>query len=205
VNRSKISGAGFHNNSIGIMTLDSSTVSNNESPLAGGINNWGSLRVINSTISHNMASFAAGIDNRGVLTLTNSTVSSNTAKEGGGLAVRAMVNNDEASMSNTILAGNTATQGPDWIGAVKSLGHNLVGSDSGCGFIPGEGDTMGTKAQPVDPKLGELAVNGGTTATKALLPDSPAIDAVGGSCLAVDQRGVPRPRGESCDIGAYER
>ena len=54
-NRSKVSGGGFHNNSIGIMTLDSSTVSNNESALAGGINNWGRLRVINSTISHSTA------------------------------------------------------------------------------------------------------------------------------------------------------
>lgn len=204
-NRSKISGGGFHNNSIGIMTLDSSTVSNNESALAGGINNWGRLWVINSTISHNAASFAAGIDNRGVLTLTSSTVSSNSAKEGGGLVVRAMVKNDGASMSNTILAGNTAALAPDCIGVVISLGHNLVGSDSGCGFMPGEGDTTGTKAQPIDPKLGGLAVNGGTTATEALLPDSPAIDAAGGPCPPVDQRGVPRPRGASCNIGAYER
>ena len=204
-NRSKISGGGLHNNSIGTMTLDSSTVSNNESALAGGINNWGRLRIINSTISHNTAKFAAGIDNRGVLTLTNSTVSGNAAKEGGGLVVRAMVKNGAVSMFNTILAGNTAERGPDCIGVVISRGHNLVGIDSGCGFVPGEGDTMGTTAQPIDPKLGGLAANGGATATKALLPDSPAIDAADGSCPSVDQRGVPRPRGASCDIGAYER
>ncbi len=204
-NISKISGGGFHNNSIGIMTLDSSTVSNNKSALAGGINNWGRLRVINSTISHNTAKFAAGIDNRGVLTLTHSTVSGNSANDGGGLVVRAMVKNDKASMSNSILAGNTAALAPDCIGTVKSLGHNLVGNDSGCGFIAGEDDTIGTETQPVDPRLGGLAVNGGPTATKALLPGSPAMDAASGSCPPVDQRGVSRPPGVSCDIGAYQR
>ena len=48
--------------------------------------------------------------------------------------------------------------------------------------------------------------------THALLPGSPAIDAgkpapAGGGesdCPAADQRWVPRPQGEACDIGAYE-
>jgi len=53
-----------------------------------------------------------------------------------------------------------------------------------------------------------LQDNGGPTQTHALLQDSPAIDA--GSCEAAesdietDQRGVARPQGEACDIGAYE-
>ena len=205
-NRSMISGGGFYNNSVGVMTLDSSTVSNNHSFMAGGINNWGRLLVINSTISNNTAKFSAGIESRGLLTLTNSTVSGNTASQGGGLVVRLMVTNDGTSIGNSIIAGNTAEVGPDCIGAVASLGNNLIGNDSGCGFIPGEGDTMGTKARPVDARLGALADNGGPTATNALLPGSPAIDASGeGSCPPVDQRGVSRPRGGSCDIGAFER
>ena len=48
--------------------------------------------------------------------------------------------------------------------------------------------------------------------THALLPGSPAIDAanpaVPGSssnaCEATDQRGVARPQGTRCDIGAFE-
>ena len=64
---------------------------------------------------------------------------------------------------------------------------------------------MGTKARPVDARLGALADNGGPTATNALLPGIPAIDASAeGSCPPLDQRGVPRPRGRSCDIGAFE-
>ena len=37
----------------------------------------------------------------------------------------------------------------------------------------------------------------------ALLSGSPAINAAAG-CPATDQRGVPRPQGANCDIGAYE-
>ena len=57
-----------------------------------------------------------------------------------------------------------------------------------------------------DPLLGPLASNGGPTQTMALGLGSPAIDQVpvGTSCPATDQRGVPRPQGPACDIGAFE-
>ena len=189
-NRSIISGGGFHNASVGTMTLDSSTVSNNESSMAGGINNWGRLSVINSTISGNTARFGGGIESRGVLTLTHSPVSGNSAVDGGGFAIRIMVSNDETLIANSIIANNTAEIEPDCLGVITSLGNNLIGNDSGCGFIPGDGDTMGTKARPVDARLGALADNGEPTATNALLPGSPAIDASAeGSCPPLDQRG----------------
>jgi uncharacterized repeat protein (TIGR01451 family) len=50
-----------------------------------------------------------------------------------------------------------------------------------------------------------LADNGGSTPTLALLSGSPAIDT--GTCSgapSTDQRGVARPQGSTCDIGAYE-
>ena len=48
--------------------------------------------------------------------------------------------------------------------------------------------------------------NGGPTATLALLPTSPAVNHVPvGSCaVAADQRGIPRPQGPACDVGAFE-
>ena len=56
-----------------------------------------------------------------------------------------------------------------------------------------------------NPLLGPLADNGGPTRTHALLAGSPAIDtAAGCPPPAADQRGVARPRGTACDIGAYE-
>jgi len=36
-----------------------------------------------------------------------------------------------------------------------------------------------------------------------LQPDSPALD-TGANCGATDQRGITRPQGAACDIGAYE-
>jgi hypothetical protein len=56
-----------------------------------------------------------------------------------------------------------------------------------------------------DPLLGALADNGGPTQTRALSSGSPAIDAGNNSaCPAADQRGILRPQGGGCDIGAYE-
>jgi hypothetical protein len=56
-----------------------------------------------------------------------------------------------------------------------------------------------------DALIGPLADNGGPTLTHALLDGSPAIDAADdAACPATDQRGVPRPQGAACDIGAYE-
>ena len=57
-----------------------------------------------------------------------------------------------------------------------------------------------------DPALGFLADNGGFT--KTMLPEtsSSAIDAGNDAmCPATDQRGVARPQGTHCDIGAVER
>ncbi len=61
-------------------------------------------------------------------------------------------------------------------------------------------------ANPIyaDPLLLPLADNGGTTHTLALSPNSPARDAAVGACPATDQRGIARPQGAACDIGAYE-
>jgi len=61
-----------------------------------------------------------------------------------------------------------------------------------------------------DPNLGSLADNGGPTQTFALLTGSSAINAGDSTtCVAspvsnLDQRGVTRPQGAQCDIGAYE-
>lgn len=62
------------------------------------------------------------------------------------------------------------------------------------------GDRAGT-----NPLLGPLAGNGGPTQTMALQAGSPAIDGGDGAgCPATDQRGVPRPGGAACDVGAFE-
>jgi hypothetical protein len=56
-----------------------------------------------------------------------------------------------------------------------------------------------------DAMLAPLADNGGPTQTEGLYPESPALDRVP-SCAPVplDQRGVTRPVGIGCDLGAFE-
>jgi hypothetical protein len=90
-------------------------------------------------------------------------------------------------------------------GRVISKGYNLD-SDGSCQL------TAATDHPGVDPLLGPLQDNGGPTLTHALLPGSPAIDAIPwgtngcGTTHIGDQRWQARPEalGSSCDIGAYE-
>ena len=56
-----------------------------------------------------------------------------------------------------------------------------------------------------DQRLGELSYNGGFTQTIPLLAGSSAIDTGNDATFAAtDQRGIIRPQGAHCDIGAYE-
>ncbi|HSR35531.1 MAG TPA: DUF11 domain-containing protein, partial [Anaerolineae bacterium] len=149
------------------------------------------------------------------LSLINCTVAGNSAGQGGGIynyhqqAALASVSTSmpesvaqegNIHLQNTIVANNTlANCGRSaQTDPIHSLGHNL---DSGatCEFAA-PGDLVET-----NPQLGLLQDNGGPTWTRALLPDSPAINAGDNAgCPATDQRGVTRPQGSACDIGAYE-
>jgi hypothetical protein len=108
-------------------------------------------------------------------------------------------------LMNTIVANNAVAQCLLPYGVLFIAATSSLFSDATCGFWPGTGDNL-----VGDPKLGPLKWNGGLTFTHALKPGSPAIDAGGGGCSTVDQRGVIRPidgngDGEAwCDIGAFE-
>ncbi len=139
--------------------------------------------------------FAGGIANfpNGRLTLVNVTIAGNGAA-GGGAGVE---NQGQVSFTNTLVTNNTP-QNCAGLASSASLGHNLA-SDGTCAF---DSPTDLTSATP---GLGPLADNGGATQTHALLSGSPAIDAGdNAACPATDQRGVARPHGPACDIGAYE-
>jgi hypothetical protein len=102
------------------------------------------------------------------------------------------------TVADTIVAANVGGDCGN-PGEVTSTGYNLE-SAADCGFSQ-TGDQTG-----VDPKLDALKVNPpGATATMALLPGSPAIDAADPkSTQSLDQRGVGRPQGVRRDIGAFE-
>ena len=195
-------GGGVLNN--GMLTLTSATLTDNSAVVAGGgiWNIFGTLTLTNSTVSGNSADFGGGgiYNEEGTLALANSTVSDNSATTGGGI-----LNAGTADLTNTIIAGNTAANGPDCSGVPTSLGHNLIGTSDGCNFTLATGDLIN-----INPMLGPLQDNGGPTFTHALLSGSPAIDAGDDSVLGpphnltTDQRGFPRLQGAHVDIGAYE-
>jgi hypothetical protein len=85
---------------------------------------------------------------------------------------------------------------------VTTLGGNLS-SDATCDAWLNTGLFNSTDFSGVDPKLGDLADNGGPTYTHALASDSPAQGrGVTDPAVAVDQRGVARQTPP--DIGAFE-
>jgi CSLREA domain-containing protein len=210
-------GGGISNN--GSMTLINSTVSANTAVTGGGIQTTGTLVLINSTVSGNHSSGnGGGIDSGGVTSLFSSTVAFNQANAdsagtavGGGVA---SATNSTLNFVNSIIAMNQCiVTGPfplaasdDCSGMITSQGHNIINYAD-----PGHCTVAGTVVVG-DPLLGALQDNGGPTFTHAVAVASPAIDAGNtggctdnfGAILSTDQRGVHRPSGAYCDIGAYE-
>ncbi len=103
-------------------------------------------------------------------------------------------------LQNSILATNSAGANAYDTSAsrITDGGYN-ISSDASLNL-------SGTSLKNTDPQIGSLADNGGPTQTIALLgTNSPAIDRVRTSSFpATDQRGVQRPQGAACDVGAYE-
>jgi hypothetical protein len=105
-----------------------------------------------------------------------------------------------ATLQNSIVANNS---GGNCSVTMTSKGYNLS-SDNTCNFNNSDRNN-------IDPMLGPLQYNGGSTQTMALPSGSPAIDVGnpsgctdGRNPLKTDQRGLPRPNSEDktgCDMG----
>jgi hypothetical protein len=229
-----VTGGGIENN--GTLTVSNSRITNNRANYGAGINNTGSLTILNSTIDNNTAIYSGGGINAdmGTVNIYNSTISSNRSGQGGGIfqtsgtlilnhatVTNNIVNwagsglynydafNSTTIVKNSIIAGNrniyTAPIG-DVYGSVTSHGYNLIGNGSGSS---GWGyDRVGSNNNVLNPGLGALRDNGGTTPTHALLSGSLAIDAASSDDMvyedmAPDQRGVAIQNYRR-DIGAVE-
>ena len=192
-----------------LTVAQSAITGNTAATLGGGIALDGPLTLTDSTVSGNTAGTIGGgiySFNNSDAEITNVTITANHAgTQAGGLFAESVPFQTAARpvLRDTILAGNTAPTDRDCGGAPVSSGHNILGVGGTCiDFTAGKGDLVGTAATPLDPKLGPLANNGGTTPTHALLAGSPALGAAA-NCTATDQRGVDRQAG-TCDIGAFE-
>ncbi|MCB0017993.1 MAG: CSLREA domain-containing protein, partial [Anaerolineales bacterium] len=201
-------GGGVYINSDGVVTITNSTFADNQAAtnmstgtVGGAIYNNGTLTVVNSTLYNNFAHDAGGgiyNETGTTATLVNNTFAENSAFDAGDT----IFNKGTLHISNNIMAGGEPGKNCDSAdGSIATDINNLIENNLNCG----------TPISTADPNLGLLQDNGGATETMALLTPSPAINAGDDTVCAdaatvnnLDQRGVPRPFGTHCDVGAFE-
>lgn len=195
-------------------TISGSTFDRNDAQYAAGIQSGSQLRLYNSTFWRNQtrqSTEGGALLLGGFAAILNTTLVENVGSNAGAMTVYPGA---EVQVGNTLIANNTGAA-PEISGRIYSIGGNLVRT-RGSAQIDGD---PALNLYGVDPRYLALANNGGLTATVALQPISPAIDA-GSDCVLVnagcggvpavafttDQRGAgfARKRGLRVDIGAYE-
>jgi hypothetical protein len=203
---------------INVTFSGNNTIDSPDDPYAGrggGMYNMRSDPVLtNVTFSENTASVTGGgMYNTDISKplLTNVTFWGNAAgTSGGGIANIPLSSSSPVSptLINVILWGNTAPTGAgiyNTDGGTPQISYSDI---QGCGGSSSWNTNCGVNGGnniDADPLLDTLADNGGFTMTHALLEGSPAIDAGDpATCPDTDQRGVTRPQGDFCDMGAYE-
>lgn len=182
----------------------------NKGGFSGGggmaINTKTEASIYDSTFAENLSQSVGGaLEVRGTASLAFSTVTGNVAQspEGGG----AMYAEGPVSLEGSILASNGSGSQCDLVpkGVLNTAGANII--------FGGPCATSGTAPLAVDPLLAPLAAGGAEGPVQVPLPGSPALDAGGLTCAGAalipgpgpeDERGLPRPQGAGCDLGAVE-
>jgi hypothetical protein len=189
---------------------------------------------VSSTLSGNSASGVGGairVYENALARIINCTIYDNTARDGGALALdfgasaelrsSTISNNDDVgrfgipidereSAAIVHLGSGTLTfiqtlidDSCVPIGTTISLDHNIESPVDTC-LLDAANDLV--DVVPVALNLADqLGDNGGDTQTLMLARPSVAVDYLISTCdQSQDQRGVPRPQGSDCDIGAVE-
>jgi predicted outer membrane repeat protein len=201
--------------------------------VAGGIFSRGNLYIANSTVSNNYAEGeGGGILGGGVVRLEHSSILNNTAPvaanvgAGEGLESYASVMGPAKTTDITGQVQPTERNCDVDGGLRRPFDRYNLATDASCG-LDGPDDIMGED----DPLLGPLGDNGGFGETLLPEPGSPVIDRMPTddcdlapfegfldegdqhlegliddrpALMLKDQRGVGRPQGPACDIGAVE-
>jgi hypothetical protein len=212
-NYARDSGGGIYGYETALLVSRSTIDANTSDVIGGGIDaTGGSLKVVNTTVSGNHANYGAGVH---AVNLPQSAIFNNvtlrenrTQSSGSGGGLFLVVTN--VALSNSILQNENSLAFDDLLcdssSSITSNGFNLIHVPAGC---PIGGAYITTQLQ-----FASLGDNGGPTPTMALLLAGAAVDtgSNNGGCtdenggpLLVDQRGVHRPIGTRCDLGAFER
>jgi hypothetical protein len=197
----------------------STFVENHAETQGGGLWTSSAASVVNTTFVGNTAINPAELDrddwqkgNGGAIAvahqvlviLDNTTIVANRAGFNGGGIV-----GENIAARNTIIANNRG----DWyLGLQQNCTHALQDWGNNLQYLNWyptpdhvHQSNCGSTVRLADPLVGELSYHGGITRLVPLLPASPAIDAGNPeTCPGSDQRGVSRPQGAACDIGAFE-
>ncbi|MEN0060511.1 MAG: choice-of-anchor Q domain-containing protein [Myxococcota bacterium] len=199
--------AGFDNR--GRLTLlDAAIVGNQTTGNSGaGGTNSATLVAVNTTFANNVATGSgrvggglAQFGDTSTSTLSHVTFAHNSATgQGGGF----YVSEGTATLRNTLFANNAAPSGPDVWGISTSQGYNLIEQADGLtleGAIASDQVGVTGSVQDLD-ESGFPVV--------PIDRDSSAFEAgsctdIDGASVSIDGRGLARPQGFTCDIGAYE-
>ncbi|HFC53495.1 MAG TPA: hypothetical protein ENJ43_03575 [Gammaproteobacteria bacterium] len=178
-----------------------SLIASNQAKSGAGIYFSGTSAVVeNSTFGANRAQLGGGLYNRArsdtaVTRLRNVTMGYNTAPAGRGSSIH-------NSKGTLLLAGSLLSVvqgGNNCSGSIGSEGYN-IDADGSCLL---DQDTDRISKDPLIAR--DLSDNDDTIASYALLPESPAANAIPiEHCPDLDQRYHYRRTGRYCDIGAFE-
>jgi Ricin-type beta-trefoil lectin domain/Chlamydia polymorphic membrane protein (Chlamydia_PMP) repeat len=226
-NRATLFGGGALVSAVGTTRITGDTFSANSGPGGGAIDNDATVNITDSTFAGNTAGANGGgaLQNFGRMTVTYSTLANNASPFGAdmhndpvapasvtgpvynpalrGRSLAALTQASTFSVTASIVSGGISGANCSGSTPFTDGGYN-ADSGTSCGFLA----TSHSKNN-ANLNLGPLAANGGPTRTMALPSGSPALNAIpprtSGCAGPTDQRGMPRPQGAGCDIGAYER
>jgi predicted outer membrane repeat protein len=213
--------SGMDNYRSNVTLINVAFINNTSDYHGGGMYSVGesTQTLINVTFSGNTATNAGGgisasADTRTIL--TNVTFNNNSAFAGGAMYLFFAT----ADLTNVTLSDNTATHGNEIYNETSTITiRNSIVWNEAFNVIVNRGSLhithsvvaivdgpyIGTDNVHTDPMLDPLANNGGLTKTMSLGTNSSALNKGNDAdCPSTDQRGVPRPQGAHCDIGAYE-
>jgi len=188
-------GGGIYLTSSGVITH--TTIARNETSgyphsfvdgRGGGIYGSGDVEISNVTFSSNLDRLGGGAAyiTGGTFHFFYNTVAYNSSPPTGGTVGGIEIVGGRAIIENSLIVGATCGFSARGIGGDFSEGINICASDATALILP------------------ELTLDNGQW-VHVLLPSGIAIDRIPpDECPADDQRGMERPQGYRCDVGAYE-